>query len=163
MLMCPSLGRDNNFNPNCRLDASCILCGHVVNTVIAAYFVVMATHGSMPSDLNPIHGFEFQYFFFGPTYEFPHPLARVPQSAGYWLSYILVDLLIWWGIRGYINDFRKKKLKLPSIAYFSMFNGSISHFPTGYMWSPHVVPKPNGEDCLFLRGGGIYSCTDNGI
>ncbi|CAK9154144.1 unnamed protein product [Ilex paraguariensis] len=144
MLMCPSLGRDNNFNPNCRLDASCILCGHVVNTVIAAFFVVIATHGR-------------------PTYEFPHPLARVPQSAGYWLSYILVDLLIWWGIRGYINDFRKKKLKLPSIAYFSMFNGSISHFPTGYMWSPHVVPKPNGEDCLFLRGGGIYSCTDNGI
>ncbi|KAJ6730632.1 STEROL 3-BETA-GLUCOSYLTRANSFERASE UGT80B1 [Salix viminalis] len=25
-----------------------------------------------------------------PTYEFPHPLARVPQSAGYWLSYIVI-------------------------------------------------------------------------
>ncbi|XVF39067.1 hypothetical protein PTKIN_Ptkin01aG0006000 [Pterospermum kingtungense] len=77
-----------------------------------------------------------------PTYEFPHPLARVPQSAGYWLSYIVVDLLIWWGIRGYINDFRKKKLKLPPIAYFSTYNGSISHLPTGYMWSSHLVPKP---------------------
>ncbi|CAL1363100.1 unnamed protein product [Linum trigynum] len=76
-----------------------------------------------------------------PTYEFPHPLARVPQSAGYWISYIIVDLLIWWGIRGYINDFRKK-LKLSPIAYFSMYYGSISHFPTGYMWSPHLVPKP---------------------
>lgn len=77
-----------------------------------------------------------------PTSEFPHPLARVPQSAGYWLSYIVVDLLIWWGIRGYINDFRKKKLKLAPIAYFSTYNGSISHLPTGYMWSSHLVPKP---------------------
>ncbi|KAK3043879.1 hypothetical protein RJ639_000578 [Escallonia herrerae] len=78
-----------------------------------------------------------------PTYEFPHPLARVPQTAGYWLSYIVVDLLIWWGMRGYINNFRKKKLKLAPIAYFSMYHGSISHLPTGYMWSPHVVPKPS--------------------
>ncbi|KAJ6681491.1 STEROL 3-BETA-GLUCOSYLTRANSFERASE [Salix koriyanagi] len=77
-----------------------------------------------------------------PTYEFPHPLARVSQSAGYWLSYIVVDLLIWWGIRAYINDFRKRKLKLPPIAYFSTYHGSISHLPTGYMWSPHLVPKP---------------------
>jgi hypothetical protein len=22
-----------------------------------------------------------------PTYEFPHPLARVPQSAGYWVCF----------------------------------------------------------------------------
>ncbi|KAL1543699.1 sterol 3beta-glucosyltransferase [Salvia divinorum] len=78
-----------------------------------------------------------------PTYAFPHPLARVPQSAGYWLSYILVDLLIWWGIRGLINEFRRNKLKLPPIAYFSSYHGSISHLPTGYMWSPHVVPKPD--------------------
>ncbi|XP_027365172.1 sterol 3-beta-glucosyltransferase UGT80B1-like [Abrus precatorius] len=78
-----------------------------------------------------------------PTYEFSHPLARVPQSAGYWLSYIIVDLLIWWGMRGIINGFRKTKLKLAPIAYFSMYRGSISHLPTGYMWSPHVVPKPN--------------------
>ncbi|KAJ6998172.1 sterol 3-beta-glucosyltransferase UGT80B1-like isoform X1 [Populus alba x Populus x berolinensis] len=78
-----------------------------------------------------------------PTYEFPHPLARVPQSAGYWLSYIVVDLLIWWGMRGYINEFRKRKLKLPPIAYFSTYHGSISHLPTGYMWSSHLVPKPS--------------------
>lgn len=64
------------------------------------------------------------------------------------LSYIVVDLLIWWGIRGYINDFRKK-LNLATIAYFSMYNGSISKYPTGYMWSPHVVPKPSGKDHWF--------------
>ncbi|CAL0328576.1 unnamed protein product [Lupinus luteus] len=77
-----------------------------------------------------------------PTYDFPHPLARVPP-AGNWLSYVIVDLLIWWGIRGIINDFRKRKLKLAPIAYFSMYRGSISHLPTSYMWSPCVVPKPN--------------------
>ncbi|KAJ4952834.1 hypothetical protein NE237_029666 [Protea cynaroides] len=78
-----------------------------------------------------------------PTHDFPHPLARVSQAAGYRLSYFVVDLLIWWGIGGYINDFRKKKLKLAPIAYFSTYHGSISHLPTGYMWSPHLVPKPN--------------------
>ncbi|KAF5467739.1 hypothetical protein F2P56_011961 [Juglans regia] len=98
-----------------------------------------------------------------PTYEFPHPLARVPQSAGYWLSYIVVDLLIWWGIRSYINNFRKRKLKLAPIAYFSTYRGSISHLPTGYMWSPHLVPKPNDWGTLvdvvgfcFLNLGSKY-------
>ncbi|KAL7128260.1 hypothetical protein ABFS83_14G304300 [Erythranthe nasuta] len=79
-----------------------------------------------------------------PTYAFPHPLARVPQSAGYWLSYIFVDLLIWWGVRGFINDLRKNKLHLAPIAtYFDTYHVSISHLPTSYMWSSHILPKPN--------------------
>ncbi|XP_054786841.1 sterol 3-beta-glucosyltransferase UGT80B1 [Prosopis cineraria] len=103
-----------------------------------------------------------------PTNEFPHPLARVPQSAAYWLSYVIVDLLIWWGIRGIINDFRKKKLKLAPIAYFSTYRGSISHLPTGYMWSPHVVPKPSDWGPLvdvvgycFLNLGSKYQPQEN--
>ncbi|XP_045809226.1 sterol 3-beta-glucosyltransferase UGT80B1 isoform X2 [Trifolium pratense] len=98
-----------------------------------------------------------------PTYAFPHPLARVPQGAGYWMSYIIVDLLIWWGMRGIINDFRKRTLKLPPIAYFSMYRGSISHLPTAYMWSPHLVPKPSDWGPLvdvvgycFLKLGSKY-------
>ncbi|KAL7176170.1 hypothetical protein ACSBR2_029682 [Camellia fascicularis] len=59
------------------------------------------------------------------------------------LSYIVVDLLIRWGIRGYINDFRKRNLKLAPIAYFSLYCGSVSHLPTAYMWSRHVMPKPS--------------------
>eukprot|EP01018_Ginkgo_biloba_P018514 Gb_40347 [translate_table: standard] len=99
-----------------------------------------------------------------PTNEFPHPLTRVMQSAGYWLSYLVVDLLIWWGVRGIINDFRKKKLKLPTIAYLSAYSGSISHLPTGYMWSPHLVPKPKDWGVLvdvvgfcFLNLGSNYN------
>ncbi|GJN17051.1 hypothetical protein PR202_gb04089 [Eleusine coracana subsp. coracana] len=76
-----------------------------------------------------------------PTDEFPHPLARMPQSATYRLSYLILDLVVWWGTRGFINDFRKK-LNLPPIAYFSTYHGSISHLPTGYMWSPQLMPKP---------------------
>ncbi|KAL8524420.1 hypothetical protein ACS0TY_014129 [Phlomoides rotata] len=105
-----------------------------------------------------------------PTYAFPHPLARVPQSAGYWLSYILVDLLIWWGIRGHINEFRKNKLKLAPVAYFSTYHGSISHLPTGYMWSPHVVPKPEDWGPLvdvvgycFLNLGSKYQPSEEFI
>lgn len=88
----------------------------------------------------PLH--IFFTFPWTPTNEFPHPLARMPQSATYRLSYLILDLVIWWGTRGFINEFRKK-LKLAPIAYFSTYHGSISHLPTGYMWSPHLMPKPN--------------------
>ena len=62
----------------------------------------------------------------------------------YQLSYQVVDTLIWFGIRSIINDFRKKKLKLRRITYLSSSQGSIDDLPTGYLWSPHLVPKPKG-------------------
>jgi sterol 3beta-glucosyltransferase len=62
----------------------------------------------------------------------------------YQLSYQVVDTLIWLGIRGIINDFRKKELKLRPITYLSGSQASISNLPTGYLWSPHIVPKPKG-------------------
>ncbi|XP_044493676.1 sterol 3-beta-glucosyltransferase UGT80A2-like [Mangifera indica] len=77
-----------------------------------------------------------------PTSEFPHPLSRVKQSAGYRLSYQIVDSMIWLGIRDMINDVRKKKLKLRPVTYLSGSQGSDSNIPHGYIWSPHLVPKP---------------------
>ncbi|XP_031405285.1 sterol 3-beta-glucosyltransferase UGT80A2 [Punica granatum] len=77
-----------------------------------------------------------------PTSEFPHPLSRVKQQAGYRLSYQIVDSLIWLGIRDMINDVRKKKLKLRPVTYLSGSQGSDSDVPYGYIWSPHLVPKP---------------------
>ncbi|XP_061961915.1 sterol 3-beta-glucosyltransferase UGT80A2-like isoform X2 [Populus nigra] len=77
-----------------------------------------------------------------PTSEFPHPLSRVKQSAGYRLSYQIVDSMIWLGIRDMINDLRKKKLKLRPVTYLSGSQGSDSDVPYGYIWSPHLVPKP---------------------
>uniref|UniRef100_A0A803LHZ6 Uncharacterized protein n=1 Tax=Chenopodium quinoa TaxID=63459 RepID=A0A803LHZ6_CHEQI len=77
-----------------------------------------------------------------PTYEFPIPIAHLPQSPGNRLSYVIVDLMIWWLIRGHINDIRKRKLNLPPISYFSTYYGSTYHLPTTYMWSRYVLPKP---------------------
>nr|AIU41744.1 glycosyltransferase [Chlorophytum borivilianum] len=77
-----------------------------------------------------------------PTSEFPHPLSRVKQPAGYRLSYQIVDSMIWLGIRDMINEFRKKKLKLRPVTYLSGVQGSASDIPHGYIWSPHLVPKP---------------------
>ncbi|KAK7350280.1 hypothetical protein VNO77_08693 [Canavalia gladiata] len=77
-----------------------------------------------------------------PTTEFPHPLSRVKQQAGYRLSYQIVDSLIWLGIRDMINDLRKKKLKLRPVTYLSGSQGSEIDVPHAYIWSPHLVPKP---------------------
>lgn len=77
-----------------------------------------------------------------PTSEFPHPLSRVKQHAGYRLSYQIVDSMIWLGIRDMINEYRKKKLKLRPITFLSGSQGSASDVPHGYIWSPNLVPKP---------------------
>lgn len=44
-------------------------------------------------------------------------------------------------MRDIINDFRKKKLKLRRVSYLSGSNSSPD-LPYGYIWSPHLVPKP---------------------
>ncbi|KAJ0080286.1 hypothetical protein Patl1_24368 [Pistacia atlantica] len=79
-----------------------------------------------------------------PTSDFPHPLSRVRQHVAYRLSYQIVDALIWLGIRDMINEFRKKKLKLRPVTYLSGSWGSPQDVPYGYIWSPHLVPKPKG-------------------
>ncbi|KAF5930614.1 hypothetical protein HYC85_031487 [Camellia sinensis] len=61
------------------------------------------------------------------------------------LSYQIVDSLIWLGIRDMVNDLRKKKLKLRPVTYLSGSQGSESNVPYGYIWSPHLVPKPKGD------------------
>lgn len=77
-----------------------------------------------------------------PTSEFPHPLSRIKQSIGYRISYQIVDAMIWLGIRDIINDFRKKKLKLRPVTYLKGSYSSPHDVPYGYLWSPHLVPKP---------------------
>ncbi|XP_022720199.1 sterol 3-beta-glucosyltransferase UGT80A2-like [Durio zibethinus] len=77
-----------------------------------------------------------------PTSEFPHPLSRVKQQVGYRLSYYIVDALIWLGIRDMINELRKKKLKLRPVTYLRGSYCSPPDVPYGYLWSPHLAPKP---------------------
>ncbi|VFQ92651.1 unnamed protein product [Cuscuta campestris] len=77
-----------------------------------------------------------------PTSEFPHPLYRASQPVAYKLSYQMVGGLIWVGMRDVINSFRKKKLKLRPITYLSNSYWPSPDIPYGYIWSPHLVPKP---------------------
>lgn len=113
--------------------------------------------------------------FSRPTAEFPHPLSRVKQPVGYrvsiiflincgifslltykfciylflQLSYQVVDSLILLGIWDLINEFRKKKLKLRPMTYLSgSSNSHLNDVPYGYIWSPHLVPKPKGTFLL---------------
>ncbi|CAN1217811.1 Sterol 3-beta-glucosyltransferase UGT80A2 [Linum perenne] len=76
------------------------------------------------------------------TSEFPHPLTRVKQPAAYRLSYHVVDTLLWLGAQGMINECRKKHLKLRPVTYLSGSDSSRMELPFGYIWSPHLVPKP---------------------
>ncbi|KAK9692166.1 hypothetical protein RND81_09G245200 [Saponaria officinalis] len=77
-----------------------------------------------------------------PTSEFPHPLSRVKTHVANRFSYQVVDVMIWLGIRDMINEFRKKKLKLRPVTYLSPSHSSPLDIPYGYIWSPHLVPKP---------------------
>ncbi|CAN1767257.1 Sterol 3-beta-glucosyltransferase UGT80A2 [Linum perenne] len=77
-----------------------------------------------------------------PTNEFSHPLSRVKKPAAYWLSYHVVESLIWLGMWDLINNYRKKLLKLRPVTYFTGSQGFSSDLPHAYLWSPHLVPKP---------------------
>ncbi|XP_078440819.1 sterol 3-beta-glucosyltransferase UGT80B1-like [Wolffia australiana] len=78
-----------------------------------------------------------------PTSSFPHSFVPMPLRPCYRISYLLLDLVLSRIIGDLINDFRTKTLKLSPVAYFSTYHVSISHLPTAYMWSPHLLPKPH--------------------
>lgn len=65
------------------------------------------------------------------------------------ISYQIVDSLIELGMRDMINDFRKKKLKLRPVSYLSGYHDP-QDVPHGYIWSPHLVPKPRGHNLNYL-------------
>eukprot|EP00897_Mesotaenium_endlicherianum_P008387 jgi/Mesen1/7577/ME000392S06837 len=79
------------------------------------------------------------------TREWPHPLARIVQVTGFEnrFSYAVVENVIWVGVRDLVNDFRKKKLKLPPVTFWGeALGGKKKVVPHGYIWSPSLAPKP---------------------
>ncbi|OWZ09936.1 Sterol 3-beta-glucosyltransferase [Phytophthora megakarya] len=83
-----------------------------------------------------------------PTMAFPHPLSNLAYTGKWqkrnYLSYKLVDLIMWHGTGGMINEFRTEVLKLRPIR-----NGDLGsellldlNIPHAFMWSPRLVPKP---------------------
>ncbi|KAF4032774.1 Glycosyltransferase family 28 N-terminal domain [Phytophthora infestans] len=90
-----------------------------------------------------------------PTMAFPHPLSNLAYTGKWqkknYLSYKLVDMIMWQGTEGVINEFRTEVLKLHPIR-----NGDSGSellldlsIPHSFMWSPQLVPKPSDWGDLY--------------
>ena len=94
----------------------------------------------------PLHlMFTFPY---SPTQEFPHPLASIKKSnvdPGYtnFMSYPMVEMMIWQGLGDLVNNFRVKTLGLDPVSTLWAPGATYRlHVPFTYLWSPSLVPKP---------------------
>ncbi|KAK1831749.1 glycosyltransferase family 28 domain-containing protein [Podospora conica] len=94
----------------------------------------------------PLHMmFTFPYT---PTQAFPHPLASIKKSnvdPGYtnFISYPLVELMVWQGLGDLMNEFRTKTLGLDPVSTLWAPGATYRlHVPFTYLWSPGLVPKP---------------------
>jgi UDP:flavonoid glycosyltransferase YjiC (YdhE family) len=94
----------------------------------------------------PLHlMFTFPYT---PTEAFPHPLASIKKSnvdPGYtnFISYPLVEMMVWQGLGDLVNDFRVNTLGLDPVSTLWAPGATYRlHVPFTYLWSPGLVPKP---------------------
>lgn len=103
-----------------------------------------------------IMAFTFPYT---PTKSFPHPLATIKKSnvdPGYsnFMSYPLVEMMVWQGLGDLVNDFRVKTLCLDPVSTLwapgALYRMNV---PIAYLWSPSLVPKPaDWEDNIDISG-----------
>lgn len=87
-------------------------------------------------------------FPYTPTVQFPHPLANikasnVEPSYSNFMSYPLVEMMMWQGLGDLINRFRTQVLQLEDISTL-WAPGQLYRLkvPYTYMWSPGIIPKP---------------------
>ncbi|CAF4849613.1 unnamed protein product [Rotaria sp. Silwood1] len=84
-----------------------------------------------------------------PTSAFPHPFCNVNNDIGpidrlNRLSYGVVEMLTWSGLRDLINEFREETLQLSYLHTHEAVHAMIlEHVPHTYCWSPSLVPKPS--------------------
>jgi UDP:flavonoid glycosyltransferase YjiC (YdhE family) len=83
-----------------------------------------------------------------PTQAFPHPLANIQSSNAdvsmtNYMSYTLVDMLVWQGLGDVVNQFRVHQLGLEPISLW-WAPGILSRLkvPHTYCWSPALIPRP---------------------
>ncbi|PTB62710.1 glycosyltransferase family 1 protein [Trichoderma citrinoviride] len=85
---------------------------------------------------------------FSPTTAFPHPLASMNYSGAdaktaNYLSFIMMELLMWQGLGDLINKFRRQKLGLDPISVMWGFQLlSRLRVPFTYLWPESLIPKP---------------------
>ncbi|CAF3539582.1 unnamed protein product [Rotaria sordida] len=84
-----------------------------------------------------------------PTVQFPHPLCKIDYNRASiekinFLSYHLVEVFTWSGMRSIINEFRKDTLGLSTLHIRQAVRLMLDeHVPHTYCWSPSLVPKPD--------------------
>jgi len=80
------------------------------------------------------------------TSAFPHPFAHVPPGSHdpvkNWLSYEIMDLLMWVGLADLINEFRQQTLKLAPIEIGAATLLSDLEVPFTYLFPESLIPKP---------------------
>lgn len=82
------------------------------------------------------------------TSVYPHPFAGLDsggeQPLQNFLSYGLMDLLIWSGIGDLVNAFRHDFLELPSLSVLDGANLLEDHaVPFTYLWPAALMPRPD--------------------
>jgi len=85
---------------------------------------------------------------YSPTQAFPHPLANIqssnvdPRLTNY-VSYAMIEVLVWQSLGDIINRFRVKLLGLEPVGLM-WAPGMLDRLkvPHTYCWSPALIPKP---------------------
>ncbi|KAK3236066.1 hypothetical protein CYMTET_53782 [Cymbomonas tetramitiformis] len=81
-----------------------------------------------------------------PTTAFPHPFAGMSYqgkaNSKNWLSYQMVDAMMWTGVGSAVNKFRREVLQLPPILLNGASLLNSNKVPFSKMWSEAVLPKP---------------------
>jgi sterol 3beta-glucosyltransferase len=98
-----------------------------------------------------------------PTKAFPHPMAQMPYDHRITLdnarSYMVVDEIMWMGVRDMINELREQHLGLDPLRTGER-GGMMLHsnrVPFAKMWSPSFVPKPEDWGPMIDVVGNFFS------
>ncbi|KAH7360873.1 putative glucosyl/glucuronosyl transferase [Rhexocercosporidium sp. MPI-PUGE-AT-0058] len=85
---------------------------------------------------------------YSPTQAFPHPLANIQASntdtqLTNYISYAMIEILMWQGLGDIINRFREKCLGLDPVSLI-WAPGMLQRLkiPHTYCWSPALISKP---------------------
>ncbi|KAK1942060.1 Sterol 3-beta-glucosyltransferase UGT80A2 [Phytophthora citrophthora] len=104
-----------------------------------------------------------------PTVAFPHPMSNLPyqdkpQRRNY-LSYKIVNLLMWEGTERIVNTFRSDVLGLPRIRKGGRGREMLLDLdiPHSFMWSPSLVTKPFDWGDLYDVVGTVTLKDDNSL
>lgn len=117
----------------------------VADAIIANPASFAHVHCAEALGIPLILSFTFPYT---PTRAFPHPLANIKKSnvdPGYsnFMSYPLVEMMVWQGLGDLVNDLRVKTLGLDPVSTLwapgALYRMNV---PFAYLWSPSLVPKP---------------------